>query len=100
MAKKMMKTNWRVVIEPDDRFAWRHWDESDYRQACEKVLAQVKRHVDNSEDASVKFDTEELCEFCKSEWETEESGEPLCCGKAVDEWKAAQAQASTGGGNG
>lgn len=91
MAKTTQKTNWRVVIEPDDKY--RRWDERGYREACEEILAQVKRHVDDNQYARVEFDTEEACEFCKYTWETEESGEPVCCGKAIEEWRKTQGAA-------
>ncbi len=28
----------------------------------------------------------DVCEFCESTWEVDDSGCPVCCGKAQDEW--------------
>jgi hypothetical protein len=88
MAKVIRSINWRVVIEPDDRFCHNWWKASHYQEACEEILKQVKRHVDDSQHARIESDTSEVCEFCNYEWETEDDGTPVCCGKAMEEFKA------------
>lgn len=35
-------------------------------------------------------ETETICEFCNDEWETLDSGEPVCCTKAQEEWNEEQ----------
>ena len=35
---------------------------------------------------SIDFDSEYICEFCGYTWEEDEDGEPMCCGKAQEEF--------------
>lgn len=88
MAKIIKKSNPRVVIEADLTFpGLRKYPDDDRHVMCEEIVKQVKRHIDDIADVYVKYDTEEVCEFCGFSWETEDNGEPVCCNKAVEEWK-------------
>jgi hypothetical protein len=93
MGKVVRKTNWRVVVEPDDKYSHSWWKDRHYEAACEEILKQVKRHVDDAQHARIESDSVEACEFCSYEWETEEDGTPVCCGKAQEEFKASKAVA-------
>jgi len=108
MAKKIIKENFRVVIEPkglgDFGLAWASdsigcSDEEErakmYERRCRDIVAQVKRHIDNIGWIGVEYDVREICEYCGNEWEVNqdpndpdwELGQPLCCDKAIEEWE-------------
>ena len=89
--------NFRVIIEPDE--PWGNTTDNKYerwRRNCEELIRDIKRHVDGFVHISWESDT--LCGFCDSEWETETSkndpdipyGQPLCCDEAVKEWESNQ----------
>jgi hypothetical protein len=95
MGKKTTQQNFRVVIEPrglgnfgsvsmSDRMFCK--DEADrqrqYRELCEEIAQDVKRHVDNVGWVGVESDDVHECEHCHSTW-TEESAEYNggCCDK-------------------
>lgn len=87
MAKITKIENWRVVIEPDDK--WTRWNDREYREACEEILSMAKRHIDGIGSATIEFDKVEICGFCKHQWEIDpDDGLPCCCDKAQEEFKA------------
>lgn len=63
------------LIEPDD--AKRN---AIYKQECELLIPQIKRHVDGIGSVTVVFDTEEHCSFCGGNWtEKSETYNGGCC---------------------
>ena len=85
--KKVKAENYRVVVEPRMyTHIRRDFTEKQYRDACNGIIEQIKRHVDNVLYVEIKFDSEYVCEFCGSTWEEDENGEPMCCGKAQEEF--------------
>lgn len=79
MAKITKKTNFRVIVEPRTRIYGIAI--SGVERDCHNIVEQIKRHVDDVEDAYVEHDTEVRCSHCGYEWE-EEDGVPQCCTKA------------------
>lgn len=65
------------------------------RKDCEEIASQVNRHVDNIQYVEVKFDVKEYCSFCLNDWDVSldndnpewPKGMPLCCDKAINEFK-------------
>lgn len=61
-------------------------DENDrqrqYKQRCQEIVEEVRRHVDNIGHVSIESDQSDVCEHCGSAW-TEESNEYNggCCEK-------------------
>ena len=82
MGKKNFKEDYRITVWPGSRFSRIPGDESD----CKDIIGQINRHVDGVKECHVEFTERVICEFCKSEWEEDENGQPLCCNKAVEEW--------------
>ena len=100
------RDNFRVIIEVDssyigEYFGGRRWVPTEYgvkamAATAEDIVAQVKRHVDNAESVGIDYDTIEICSYCGLEWETNgdpddpdwELGQPVCCDKAIEEWKS------------
>lgn len=95
MSRKTTQENFRVVIEPkgigqfgymsmsDSFFCKDEYDrQRQYKERCEEIAADVKRHVDNVGSVSVESDTVHACEHCGYRW-TEESSEYNggCCDK-------------------
>lgn len=95
MSRKTTQENFRVVIEPrgigqfgsismSDSFFCK--DEADrqcqYKQRCEEIVTEVRRHVDNIGHVSVESDDVHACEHCGARW-TEDSAEYNggCCDK-------------------
>lgn len=89
---KQVKTkNYRVVVEPRMyTYIRRYLTEEQYRRVCNEIIEQIKRHVDDVLDVQIEFDSEYTCEYCENTWEEDENGEPMCCGKAQEEWKSNQ----------
>ena len=98
--KVIKKDNYRVVIEPKRLGDYGivsmpdYFIESDenkrnlrYKELCDKIVEDVRRHVDNVGNIYIDFDTEEICEYCGLTWETDENGCPVCCQKAIDEYE-------------
>jgi len=56
------------------------------KQRTEDLLRDIKRHID-FDDVNIKWDTEITCSYCHLSWEEDENGCPVCCNKAIDEWK-------------
>ena len=67
-----------------------------YRERCEEIVSQIKRHCDDVGYIEVKFDQPDVCEFCGADW-TEAGTYNGCCHKdeaAEDARLAALAGAS------
>lgn len=99
MSKIIKKSNFKVVVEPkrlgdygsirvsDSFFRREDQIEKDYERRCMGMVDQIKRHVDEVDNAYVDYDTEEVCSHCGYEWDENEDGEPLCCDNAIAEYK-------------
>ena len=89
MSKVIKRDNYRVEILPSGSAGERDANElADY-------LAEVMKRDEGLRDLvftlRVRHDAATTCEFCGYDWETEDGtpgGEPACCTRAVDEWKA------------
>ena len=82
------QANFRLVVFP------KKWWSHDFANVDDvmNLKKEILRHCDNVEEIEEHFDF--ACSFCGSIWETEASGEPVCCQKARAEWAAAIASAS------
>lgn len=107
MGKTTKQENYRVVIEPrrlgDFGFAsvgdWMvSSDEAElqrlYKERCEEIVRDVRRHVENVGSASVESDTVATCEHCGYRW-GEESPDYNggCCDKDQEAQDAREASA-------
>ena len=93
--RKLKNENYRVMIEPrrlgdlgsvslGDHYMCK--DEADrqrqYRERCEQIVSEVKRHVAEVGYVSVVFDTVHVCEYCGSQWtEDDDKYNGGCCAK-------------------
>lgn len=66
-----------------------------YRDRCNDIAEQVRRHVDEVGSVDVEFDTQDVCEHCGREW-TESS--PAYNGGCCDQDQSAEDQRVTAGG--
>ncbi len=95
MGRKSTHENFRVVVEPRSLGDWGWVRTSDslftkneedrqrqYRERCEEIVADIKRHVDSVGSVYVDHDTVHKCEHCGWAW-TEESAtyNGGCCDK-------------------
>jgi len=80
--KKRIYYDYRLTVWPGAWFSRIPGDKSD----CEDILEQIQRHVNGIKQVNIEFTTKDICEFCKSKWEQDENGQPVCCNKAVEEW--------------
>ncbi|MFF4834044.1 hypothetical protein [Streptomyces sp. NPDC001315] len=112
--KKTIRENYRVEITPDP---WRSGRSHEQMRGLLADLEKaVRRHVDGVGDMVQRWDTREECSHCGYAWEVltareaadprnqqdEHSveGEPVCCEKAIAEFRAERgipALAETGG---
>jgi hypothetical protein len=90
------KVDIRVEVEPDIYPLYgvlRPWkaEEVELRMMTEatRLLEQIRRHVDDSRFAVIRFNVEHVCSFCgdASEWGDEV---PECCQESIDEYEAAK----------
>ncbi len=95
--KLVKKSNYRIVVEPKTHIFGIELSEETQKKDLRDMEEQIKRHVDNIGYISVQCDTDEVCSHCNLTWEVSEDnsdpdfpkGCPVCCNKAIDEWKAA-----------
>lgn len=53
-----------------------------YKEDCESIITEIKRHVDGVGSSHVVFDSEPLCSFCGGRWtEKSETYNGGCCDK-------------------
>lgn len=95
MGQKTRYENYRVVIEPRGLGNFGSISMSDglicsseedrqrrYRERCQEIVEDVKRHVDNVGLAHVDFDTVKECEHCGWAWtESDSTYNGGCCAK-------------------
>ncbi len=84
--KKEVRSNFRAVVYPyENKISTPTPDES--RENCQKLRAEINRHVDEISDVHVVWDTSIECSFCGYGWEAalDENGSPVCCDKAIEE---------------
>lgn len=86
--------NFRVIVIPDEpwflekeNLGMTDKNREKWRSACNKIVEEIKRHVDGFSDVYQDSDTKDVCSFCSLEWEENDDGGPVCCGKAVAEWE-------------
>lgn len=81
-----------LIVEPHKTLAYSsvRISEDEYLRLCKDVKEAIERHVDHF--GNVYIATEQICSYCKYLWETEDSGEPVCCEKAQEEFKKQKAK--------
>jgi hypothetical protein len=98
MPKTVALSNYRVEIEPrslgdfgymsfSDRLITPNEKErqKEYKERCEEIVEQIKRHVDNVGGVYILCDTNNVCEFCGFEWTEEDPNyNGGCCTKDVE----------------
>lgn len=105
--KETIRTNYRLELSPDT-FGYRRDivdDHNAMRGLLEEIERAVKRHVDGVHQVLPRWDSRDVCSHCGYGWEVltaeyaekgghwvadEHSveGEPVCCEKAIDEFRA------------
>lgn len=90
MSKIIEQTNVRLEVEPD--LGWSTKTVEQQKLICRNIAEQIRRHVDDVKHVSIRWDTKELCEYCKLGWETLQNGEPVCCDLAAQEWREERKQ--------
>lgn len=87
MSKIIKRSNYRVVVEPITHVYGIALSEDTVKGDCREMAEQIKRHCDSVGRVDVEFDSDEVCSHCGYGWELdEETGEPVCCNKAIDEF--------------
>lgn len=104
--KTTIESNFRVTIEPRrlGDYGWAIVSDrmvsdniaKEYRERCEEIVADAKRHCNNVGRAYVECDTEFRCSHCGRIWDESQDdsdpewpkGKPLCCEAAIAEWEA------------
>lgn len=92
MAKSAKHENWRVEVYPKRLGDFGYFTISDsrasndpgkeYKQRCEEIKDQIKRHVDGIGSCSIECDVNFVCEFCGWQWtEDSDTYNGGCCGK-------------------
>lgn len=90
-----VKTEFRVCAVVDDDT----WEQDPVKRAAilqgraEALKADIKRHCDGYTNVWIEWDSR--CSYCKLNWETEPSGEPVCCAKAQEDWATERALKTT-----
>lgn len=95
--KKTVRNNFRVEVTPRRlgdfgllmTNAFGNHTEREEESACEAIADEIKRHVDGlptSRDRGVQiiWDSENVCEFCGSQWTEDGDYNGGCCTKDVE----------------
>ena len=79
MAQKKELENFRVVVRPKDpgdfgmlRIGGCTRTTEQERDECLRIIAEIKRHVNDIDSAVIEYDTKLTCEHCAYQW-TEDS---------------------------
>ena len=75
-----VEANFRVVCVPLPPY----WHGKPEKEDAEMLLRNIDRHCSVID---IKVESDWVCSFCGSPWETEQSGEPMCCRAAQTEWR-------------
>ena len=76
--------NYRVAVYPQTK-AYGFSLGIDEKKACEDIMNDVKRHVDDLGYVEIEFDTEHTCSHCDSTWtEDSETFNGGCCAKDME----------------
>lgn len=67
--------NFRVVVHPDHS----RYVGGTEREVCQRILAAIKRHVDEVDRAEVAHDRHEKCPACSYPWNPMPNGYNGCC---------------------
>lgn len=90
-----------VELDPDDAILWKK-GATQYeinrvtRERAGDILPAIKAVAELGTSRQFYRDTyivetfEDRCSHCNGKWETESSGQPCCCAKAIEEWDAAK----------
>lgn len=80
MPRKEIRDNFRVEIIPNVRCYG--FVVADEQEACEKIVEQVRRHVDDVSSVRVVSDDASACEFCGRRWTEDDARyNGGCCDK-------------------
>lgn len=76
-----IQANFRVVAEPPSLLL-----RAVTMREAEQLRDEIKRHCDVE---SVSTECDMVCSFCGDIWENiiDENGMPICCNKAIEEYK-------------
>lgn len=86
MSKVTHRDNYRVEILPAGGAGSR--DANELADYLAEVMKRDKGLADLVFTIRVCHDADHLCEFCRNTWEVDENGEPACCDRAQEEWRA------------
>jgi len=98
MGKERVMVNVRVEADPP-RWYGHYKDIKGYMAFLQRWAKDFHEFIRDhrSQDPvnlSVIPEYEDRCSFCGLEWEEWDDGEPACCTKASEEWRAAKVLAS------
>ena len=68
--KKSERTNFRVEVFPHDR-KWSYGplrEERELRDECQRLMAEIQRHVDGILAVNDTYDTVHTCSHCGARW--------------------------------
>jgi len=93
-------TDLKIVIEPDydlGRYLKTEQQRIDAYERWAKELQEFIRDHRSQDGCIITVERvcEDVCEFCGREWENiidPDTGEPLCCGQAQEEWARVHAE--------
>lgn len=80
----VIRAHHRVVVVPEAGSAPGMPHYATRQEQCDALVRQVRRHIDGARRVYVESDA--VCRFCRSEWETDDDGQPVCCNAAVDQY--------------
>ena len=110
--RRELHSNYRLIVTPATPTFVLSTRHDAARAQLDDMAKAIHRHVDNVGAVNVAWDTRSVCSHCGREWETVTAddlanyadaymgcllNEPVCCGKAATEFRAAQAPDTTGG---
>jgi hypothetical protein len=95
--KKLVVTNVRVISDIDRAISWSR-DMEHYAKQAESLASEFNEFVRDHRSMDwvylhVEREYENQCSHCHNLWEEDESGCPVCCQAAIEEYESSKVPA-------
>ena len=77
---------YRVVVIPSLSRKMTRENHDINHGACRQLAKEIERYCDGWAQTYIEFSAHEKCPYCGAGWETYETGLPVCCIRAQEEW--------------
>ena len=77
-----------VKIEPSRMYRWSSNPILEKKKECLEIKELIEDHISlRQHHIDIVTKTTVVCEYCDDNWEIDDFGCPVCCNRAIEEWK-------------